>query len=113
PNCLVYTGTHDNNTVIGWWEEEAGKEEKERFYKYIGRKIDASEVCLEFIGLSMSSIANTSIIPMQDILGLGSEAKMNKPSTKTGNWKWRLKPDDIDRNLAKKLREITETNNRA
>ncbi|MFI5323601.1 MAG: 4-alpha-glucanotransferase [Thermodesulfobacteriota bacterium] len=113
PNCLVYTGTHDNNTVIGWWEEEAGKEEKERFYKYIGRKIDASEVCQEFIGLSMSSIADTSIIPMQDILGLGAEAKMNKPSTKTGNWKWRLKPDDIDGNLAKKLREITETNNRA
>lgn len=111
-NCIVYTGTHDNNTVMGWWNGDAGKTEKERFYKYIGRKIGVSEVNWEFIGLAMSSIADTSIIPMQDILGLGAEAKMNKPSTKTGNWEWRLKPNHIEGDLTKKLREITETNNR-
>ncbi len=111
-NCVVYTGTHDNNTVMGWWNEDAGKTEKERFYKYIGRKPGVREVNWEFIGLAMSSIADTSIIPMQDVLGLGAEAKMNKPSTKSGNWKWRLQPNNTEAKLTKKLREITEINSR-
>jgi 4-alpha-glucanotransferase len=112
PNCVVYTGTHDNNTVTGWWKEEAGKEQKVRFFEYIGSKIEANQVCRKFIELAMSSIADTSIIPMQDILGLDAEARMNKPSTKAGNWKWRLRPDDIDGNLTKKLKDLTETNAR-
>jgi 4-alpha-glucanotransferase len=111
-NYVVYTGTHDNNTVIGWWEKDAGSAEKERFFKYIGREIRVAEINWELIGLAMSSIADTVIIPMQDALGLGADAKMNRPSTRSGNWRWRLKPDYYEAGLVKRLREITEASNR-
>ncbi len=111
-NCVVYTGTHDNNTVSGWWTEDAGKNEKKRFLKYIGGDIGIRDLHWEFIRLAMRSIADTAIIPMQDILGLGADAKMNRPSTKSGNWEWRLTPGCYQEDLAAKLREITETSNR-
>jgi len=108
-NCVVYTGTHDNNTVKGWFRREASPENKNRFFKYIGREVSEEDVNWEFIRLAMLSIANTVVIPMQDILGLGEEAKMNLPATTDGNWQWRLKPDQITPSLMEKLREITET----
>lgn len=111
-NCVVYTGTHDNNTVSGWWTEDAGKNEKKRFLKYVGRDIDSRDLHWEFIRLAMSSIADTAIIPMQDILGRGADARMNRPSTKSGNWEWRLTPGCYQEDLAAKLGEITEVNNR-
>ncbi len=111
-NCVVYTGTHDNNTVLGWWTEDAGKNEKKRFFKYIGGEIDSRDLNWEFVKLAMSSVADTAIIPMQDILGLGADAKMNRPSTKSGNWEWRLTPGYYQEDLVAKLREITESNSR-
>jgi 4-alpha-glucanotransferase len=111
-NCVVYTGTHDNNTVVGWWEKDAGSAEKERFFKYIGRKIEYRHINWGFIGLAMSSAADTAIIPMQDVLGLGAGAKMNRPSTRSGNWRWRLKPGYYKAGLTKRLKEITEASNR-
>ncbi|HXG30447.1 MAG TPA: 4-alpha-glucanotransferase [Thermodesulfobacteriota bacterium] len=108
-NCVVYTGTHDNNTIKGWWRQEASPESKIRLSRYVGREVSEEEVNWEFIRLAMLSIANTVIIPMQDILGLGEEAKMNLPATTEGNWRWRLKPDQITPSLIERLREITET----
>jgi len=106
-NCVVYTGTHDNNTVMGWWKKDAGSVEKQRFFKYIGGVVDESSINWQFIRLAMTSLANTAIIPMQDVLGLGAGAKMNRPSTKSGNWQWRMRPSYYRKDLVNKLTEIT------
>ena len=91
-NCVVYTGTHDTNPVRGWFEKEATSEERERLFRYLGRKVSAEDVSWEFIRLAMMSVADTAILPMQDILGLGEEARMNRPATTEKNWQWRLSP---------------------
>lgn len=111
-NCVIYTGTHDNNTVRGWWDGEAEKKEKQRLYDYIGREIGEGEISWEFIEIAMRSIADTAVIPMQDILGLGARARMNRPSTSNGYWEWRLSPHRITRSLIFRLKEITERNHR-
>ena len=107
-NCIVYTGTHDNNTVRGWFEKEADEKQKKALFTYLGRKITAKELPWEMVKLAMNSVAETAIIPMQDVLGLGSEARMNHPAKIRGNWKWRLKKDQISKKLANQLAEITQ-----
>ena len=92
PNLICYTGTHDNNTARGWFEEEASEEDKQRFFAYIGREVAADEVHRELVRLAMTSVARASITPMQDLLGLGAAARMNYPSTTSGNWEWRMTP---------------------
>jgi 4-alpha-glucanotransferase len=97
-NCVVYTGTHDNNTTIGWFKEEAPGDttqsreireaERRLALKYMGS--DGREVNWDFIRLALMSVADTAIIPLQDVLGLGAEARMNRPATANGNWAWRL-----------------------
>ncbi|OPY05384.1 MAG: 4-alpha-glucanotransferase [Syntrophaceae bacterium PtaB.Bin038] len=106
---FVYTGTHDNNTARGWFETEARKEEKERFFAYLGRRVPAARVHEEMIRLAMMSVASTAIIPMQDVLGLGEEARTNRPAGKGGWWRWRMPPGVPDRRLERWLRELTET----
>jgi 4-alpha-glucanotransferase len=113
PHCLLYTGTHDNNTVRGWFEGEASAEEKKNLFRYLGKELSAEEVPGEFIRLAMMSVANTVILPIQDLLGLGAESRMNIPSTTLGNWKWRLLPGQISTALADRLREMTEIYGRA
>ena len=108
-DCVVYTGTHDNNTVKGWWKCEASPEDRKRFFKYIGKEVPDQSIHWEFIRLATMSVANICIIPMQDVLGLSKEAKMNRPAKTEGNWQWRLKPDQINPSLLEKLKEITET----
>lgn len=112
-NSLIYTGTHDNNTARGWFEKEAGPEVKKRLFNYLGREITAEEVSWELIRLAMMSVANTAILPMQDILGLGREARMNLPSTTEGNWLWRLLPDQLTSAVESRLLEMTEIYGRA
>lgn len=112
-NCVVYTGTHDNNTIRGWFEKEAKPEEKARVWRYLGREIPEEKIYREFIWLAMMSVANTVIVPMQDLLGLGEEARMNRPATTTGNWTWRLLPEQMTPSLAKELLELTEVSGRA
>ena len=112
-NCLVYTGTHDNNTVLGWFKGEAKPEDGKRLFRTIGRFVPDKEIHWEFIRLGAMSIANTLIVPMQDILGLGVEARMNRPATRTGNWRWRLLPELLTPALTRSLREITTTSGRA
>lgn len=112
-NSVIYTGTHDTNTVRGWFEKDASLEEKENLAAYKGRPIRATEISWEFISMSMSSVANTVILPMQDILSLPHTCRMNLPSTKKGNWLWRLKPDQITTNDTKRLASITRATGRA
>jgi 4-alpha-glucanotransferase len=107
-NCVVYTGTHDNNTVRGWFEHEATEEEKRRVFKYLGHAIQAGEINWEFIRLIMDSAADTVIIPIQDVIGLGVEARMNVPSTVQGNWRFRFSWDQVSDSMKEKLLEITK-----
>jgi 4-alpha-glucanotransferase len=112
-NAVVYTGTHDNNTVRGWFEREAQPDAKERLFRYLGREVSSQDIHWELIRLAMSSIADLAIIPMQDILGLEEDARMNRPNTGEGNWEWQLVPDQIKASVGEKLREMTETYGRA
>jgi len=96
PNCVAYTGTHDNNTLLGWWENEAPGEEKERVFSYLGRKPSPRELPWEMVRLVMMSGANTVIFPLQDILCLGEEARINRPSVAHGNWMWRLEREHLE-----------------
>jgi 4-alpha-glucanotransferase len=107
-NFLVYTGTHDNNTVRGWFEEEASTEDKRRLFRYLGREVPVEEIHWELIRLAMMSVAQSVILPMQDVLGLGREARMNRPSIAHGNWEWRLRPVQITASVSERLLEITE-----
>ena len=112
-NCVAYTGTHDNNTIRGWFEGEEAPEDKKRLLRYLGRDVPIEELHWELIRLLMMSAANTVIFPMQDILGLGEEARMNRPATLEGNWEWRLVPDLLTPDVALKLLEMTEMYGRA
>jgi 4-alpha-glucanotransferase len=112
-NCVAYTGTHDNNTIRGWFEGEEVPEDKKRLLQYLGRDVPGEELHWELIRLLMMSVANTVIFPMQDILGLGEEARMNRPATLEGNWQWRLSPDLLKPDLASRLLEMTETYGRS
>jgi len=108
-NCVVYTGTHDNNTVRGWFENEAGRGRRRRLFRYLGKRIRAGEAHQVFMRLAMMSVADTVIIPMQDALGLGEEARMNRPSTWTGNWQWRLGRGQLKIGVARDLRMLAST----
>jgi 4-alpha-glucanotransferase len=107
PHCVVYTGTHDNNTIRGWIRKEISPEELRRLYAYLGREPDEHHLHWELIRLAMRSVAETVIIPMQDLLGLGEDARMNRPSTTHGNWEWRLLHQQLTHRIAAKLAEMT------
>lgn len=108
-NCIVYTGTHDNNTARGWLDNEATAEEKARIERYLGCPLDRESGHWDLIRMAMRSVADTAIIPMQDLLGLGETARMNRPSVTVGNWAWQLKPEEIDASVGERLREMAET----
>jgi 4-alpha-glucanotransferase len=112
-NCVIYTGTHDNNTVRGWFEREATPETKERLVQYLGREVSVERIHWELIRLAMMSVANMAIFPMQDLLGLGEDARMNRPATTEGNWQWQLLQEQLTPHLTQKLLEMTEIYGRA
>ena len=105
-NAVVYTGNHDNDTVAGWFTS-ANKREREFCLKYLHS--DGREIHWDFIRAAFSSVADTAIVPMQDVLGLGNEGRMNLPSTYSGNWNWRCREKDFARATAEKLKHLTET----
>ena len=115
-NCVVYTGTHDNDTTVGWFTSEPGaqttqtKEEvsKERKYALKYTCTDGSKIHWDFIRLAMGSVAHMAIFPLQDVLGLGTEARMNFPSTSKGNWAWRFTKDMLTSALKQRLRDLTK-----
>ena len=105
-NCVVYTGTHDNDTVVGWWNTFA-KRDKAFAKKYLNIRSN-KEIHWFFIRACLTSVADTAIIPIQDYLGLGSEARLNTPSTLGDNWKWRLLPEQFNEDVADKMFELTK-----
>jgi 4-alpha-glucanotransferase len=112
-NYVAYTGTHDTNTVRGWFDKEATPEQKNRLFAYAGRDLSSEEVPWEMVRLIMMSHAWLVMVPLQDILGLGDEARMNRPSTTTGNWRWRLRPSGITPPTVQRLAELTRIYGRA
>ncbi|MCH5248785.1 MAG: 4-alpha-glucanotransferase [Lachnospiraceae bacterium] len=105
-NCVVYTGTHDNDTILGWLQA-LNRRDKAFAKKYLNTN-KSKGLHWEFIRAAMASIADTCIIPMQDYLGLGAEARINIPSTLGLNWKWRMLPGAFDEKLALRIRKMTK-----
>ena len=105
-NCVVYTGTHDNDTTVGFLQNMPEKDKKFA-KKYLGHKKDR-KLCFEIIRAALSSCADTAIIPMQDYLELDSSARINTPSTLGCNWKWRMDKDALDPKLAKKIYKMAK-----
>ncbi|MDF5711522.1 MAG: 4-alpha-glucanotransferase [Nostoc sp. S4] len=110
-NAVVYTGTHDNDTTVGWFNT-ASESEKQNLSLYLGC-ISPEGVHWDLIRLALSSVANQAIIPLQDILGLGNEARMNFPSVAEGNWEWRYQAGAITEELSSRLKVLTQINGRA
>ncbi|HWQ29996.1 MAG TPA: 4-alpha-glucanotransferase [Negativicutes bacterium] len=108
-NCVVYTGTHDNETIAGWYENlDCTDKQLAMDYLDIDPNKD-TDIHWKFIRLALSSVADLAVIPIQDYLGLGNEARINKPSTVGDNWKWRLLENEITDELVEKIKKVTKT----
>ena len=105
-NCVVYTGTHDNDTIMGWYEA-LDKKDKAAARKYLDIR-SRKDVHLVFIREALKSVADTTVIPIQDYLALGSEARINTPSTLGNNWKWRVRKEMLTDKLAKQMHDLGE-----
>ncbi|MDM7995845.1 MAG: 4-alpha-glucanotransferase [Acidobacteriota bacterium] len=106
-NCVVYTGTHDNETTAGWFRQRTGepaRSEIELALRYMGT--DGTDAVWDLIRLAVSSVADIAILPMQDVVGLGTEARMNIPSTVENNWRWRMTEEQMKSEVAGRLREM-------
>ena len=120
PNCVCYTGTHDNDTTVGWFWSEAGEgstrtqeeieAERQTILRYT--QTDGSQIHWDLIALGMKSGANTFIAPLQDVLGLGSEHRMNVPGTTGGNWQWRFSFDALTPEIKGRLASMVEWSGR-
>lgn len=108
-HMVVYTGTHDNDTSLGWYDS-LDREAKHRVRVYTGT--DGSDINWTLIRLAMTSIAEMAVFPLQDVLGLGSEARLNIPGKAQGNWTWRYEVGDLDTEAAKALRELSAVSGR-
>jgi 4-alpha-glucanotransferase len=107
---VIYTGTHDNDTVAGWWHSGAAEHERRNAEAYVGRSDDG--IHWGFIRVAHCSPASLSIVPLQDVLGLGSEARMNTPSLYGGNWRWRFNQAQLTSEMAAKLAHLAELSDR-
>ena len=120
-NVVVYTGTHDNDTAAGWFSSVAGEgstrdaeqieREREFCLKYLNT--EGKEINWDFIRAVLASVANTAVVPLQDVLGLGTEARMNLPNSTAGNWAWRVKARALTSEIAARLKGLTELYGRA
>ena len=115
-NIVAYTGTHDNDTTVGWWNS-TGEDDSTRTPEDVAREkqhtleylaAGAREINWAFIRTLMASVAHTVLFPMQDVLGLGSEARMNRPATASGNWRWRMRPEAATPEMASRLRRMAQ-----
>jgi 4-alpha-glucanotransferase len=108
-NCVVYTGTHDNDTTIGW-SQKLNDSEKHYIYEYLG--FPSTSLHCALIQAALGSVANLAVIPMQDILELGTEHRMNTPGTTTGNWHWRFQWEQVSAERSQRLAHLVELYNR-
>jgi 4-alpha-glucanotransferase len=107
PNTVVYTGTHDNNTTLGWWRDGLSAEDRANVQTYLGPIERDEQIVGAMMRSAAGSVAFLCIFPMQDILHLGSEARMNTPSEGAGHWTWRYTRDAIHPDFAIKLSALT------
>ncbi len=110
PNCFAYTGTHDNDTARGWLEHAPGAE-RARALDYTGS--DGRDFAWDLVRTALASVAGTAVAPLADVLGLGSEARLNTPGHPTGNWRWQAPPDAFSSALAARLRRLCALTGRA
>ena len=107
-NCVVYTGTHDNQTLAAWYDE-LSEEDRKLAAEYLDLKDKSrDETVWAFIRLTLGSVADTAVIPLQDYLCLGAEARMNHPSTLGKNWRWRLSKGQLTEGLIQKMGRMAE-----
>jgi 4-alpha-glucanotransferase len=115
-NCVVYTGTHDNDTTVGWFRSKPGEgstrnaEQIKREQGYCLRYLNSNgrEIHWDMIRAAWASVANTAVAPLQDVLGLGSRARMNLPASQEGNWRWRFRSGALSERRRDRLGELTE-----
>ena len=111
-NCVVYTGTHDNETLVQWYK---GLDEESKAFatEYMNNaSTPDEEKYWDFVRMAMMSSANTCVIPVQDYLGLDAEARINHPSTLGGNWEWRMSADMLDDGAIEKIYRLTRISSR-
>ena len=106
PNTVVYTGTHDNNTTLGWWRDNVSDGERANVQTYLQKIEHDEDIVWAMIRAAARSVANLCVFPLQDVLHLGSEARMNTPSAGAGNWSWRYGMDAIHPDFASQLAEL-------
>lgn len=119
-NLVAYTGTHDNDTVVGWWNSKGGIDSvrtpedvvKEHEFARVYLGSEQEPIQWTMIRTVLASVADTAIIPLQDVLGLGSESRMNLPGTSRGNWRWRFEPEALSSNLASRLLRLNRAYDR-
>jgi 4-alpha-glucanotransferase len=102
-NCVVYTGTHDNETTRGWYYN-ASTEEQDHVRRYVARSGD--DIAWDMMRLAFASVADMAVAPMQDVLDLGNEARMNYPSKESGNWQWRFTENMLSEVVARRLADM-------
>jgi 4-alpha-glucanotransferase len=110
-NCVVYTGTHDNDTTLGWWKSLASDAERISAATYLNITRE-EDISWSFVRGALTSVANLAIVPLQDVLGLDSDARMNVPSKTLGNWSWRLNKGHLTSELAERLSRLVELTDR-
>ena len=103
-NCVCYTGTHDNDTTLGWYQS-ASEESKDKVRRYMNT--DGGRISIDFIRTCLGSIAAFAIFPLQDALCIGKEGSMNTPGVAAANWSWRYQKEDLTDALAEELHAIT------
>lgn len=103
-DCVVYTGTHDNDTTMGWWRNTLDEARRKRVKEYLGSPEE--EMPWPLIRSCFASVARLAVVPMQDVLGLGSEHRMNVPGTSAGNWRWRFEWEMVSESLPERLRRL-------
>ena len=106
---IVYTGTHDNNTTKGWYGEELSRAGRRYLEKYLGFKVDKSNVSQLLIRMAYASVAQTVIVPLQDLLSLDGDARMNSPGCSDGNWGWSMGTLTLSKSLVSFLKDLTKT----
>ncbi|RZK77019.1 MAG: 4-alpha-glucanotransferase, partial [Pedobacter sp.] len=106
-NTVVYTGTHDNNTIKGWFLDEISDKERKRLELYLGQRVNVDSVSQNLMELALKSTAKIAILQLQDVIGLESSARINTPATVGNNWLWRLKKNELDNTHENWLRTRT------
>jgi 4-alpha-glucanotransferase len=112
PNTVVYTGTHDNNTTLGWWREDCSAEERASVQTYLRPIQYEGDIVWAMMRAAACSVANVCIFPLQDILHLGGEARMNTPAAAAGNWSWRYHPQALHPDFAAQLTALMQVTDR-